>query len=187
MRGWNGCTHKEGKRWENDDREGRRMPWWWRRRPGFLHTVLDQNSLSFTMTFTSWFVHCGESFIWHKLSLSDRSHCLNVLNLDHLCLHIGVYSQVLLKQQLIQTGCWFAIHFARPTLSRSFETFAGPVSLMLVEHMKVFSMRCQWHGRNKNIWSYSRSIPYSKSKSAFKFCRVVFIVFINIKIQYHSR
>lgn len=21
MRGWNGCTHKEGKRWENDDRE----------------------------------------------------------------------------------------------------------------------------------------------------------------------
>lgn len=22
MRGWNGCTHKEGKQWENDDREG---------------------------------------------------------------------------------------------------------------------------------------------------------------------
>ena len=73
MRGWNGCTHKEGKRWENNDREGKRMPWWWRRQSGFLHTVLDQNSLSFTMTFTSWFLHCGESFIWHKLSLSDRS------------------------------------------------------------------------------------------------------------------
>lgn len=24
MRGWNGCTHKEGKRWENDGREGGR-------------------------------------------------------------------------------------------------------------------------------------------------------------------
>ncbi len=22
MRGWNGCTHKEGKLWENDGREG---------------------------------------------------------------------------------------------------------------------------------------------------------------------
>lgn len=22
MRGWNGCTHKEGKRWENDGRRG---------------------------------------------------------------------------------------------------------------------------------------------------------------------
>jgi len=23
MRGWNVCTHKEGKRWENDGREGK--------------------------------------------------------------------------------------------------------------------------------------------------------------------
>lgn len=28
MRGWNDCTHKEGKRWENDSREGVRMPLW---------------------------------------------------------------------------------------------------------------------------------------------------------------
>lgn len=36
MRGWNGCTHKEGKLWEIDNREGGRAAeggrvlWWWR-------------------------------------------------------------------------------------------------------------------------------------------------------------
>lgn len=35
MRGWNRCTHKEGKLWEIDNREGGVL-WWWRGRPGFL-------------------------------------------------------------------------------------------------------------------------------------------------------
>lgn len=109
----------------------------------------------------------GESFIWHKLSLSDRSlpKCSKLF-----WLNIVVFSQMLLKQPLIQTGCWFA----RPTLSGSFKTVAVPVSLMLVEHMKVFSMRCQWQGQNKNIWSFSKAVAHSKPKSVFEFCRVVF-------------
>lgn len=40
MRGWNGCTHKEGKLREIDNREEGegRVPWWWRGRPGFLES-----------------------------------------------------------------------------------------------------------------------------------------------------
>lgn len=43
MRGWNGCTHKEGKQWENDRRRGGvGMPWRWRRRSGFLFVLFKQ-------------------------------------------------------------------------------------------------------------------------------------------------
>jgi len=51
MRGWNGCTHKEGKRWDNDGREGGGcLGGWWRRQPGF--TVLSEKA-SLIQNFTS--------------------------------------------------------------------------------------------------------------------------------------
>lgn len=70
MRGWNGCTHKEGKRWKDKTGRGEGCRGGGGDDQGSC--ILPSLRIAFTQFLIS-FVHCDERLISYTLSLADKS------------------------------------------------------------------------------------------------------------------